>query len=92
ELPRVTVIGTGGTIASKVEYKTGAVYPSLSAEDLYESIPELNEVAIVTTRTLLNIFSEDMSPEHWSMIAKAIAEEVMKNDVSGIVVAHGTDT
>lgn len=92
ELPKVTVIGTGGTIASKVEYKTGAVYPSLSAEDLYESIPELNEVAIVTTRTLLNIFSEDMSPEHWSMIAKAIAEEVMKNDVSGIVVAHGTDT
>ncbi|MEM0217233.1 MAG: Glu-tRNA(Gln) amidotransferase subunit GatD [Candidatus Nezhaarchaeales archaeon] len=92
ELPRVTVIGTGGTIASKVEYKTGAVYPSLSAEDLYESIPELSEIAIVTTRTLLNIFSEDMKPEHWSMIAKAVAEEVMKNDVNGVVVAHGTDT
>jgi len=91
-LPKVTVIGTGGTIASKVEYKTGAVYPSLSAEDLYESIPELSEIAIVTTRTLLNIFSEDMRPEHWSMIAKAVAEEVMKNDVSGVVVAHGTDT
>lgn len=92
ELPKVTVVGTGGTIASKVEYRTGAVYPSLSAEDLYESIPELSEVAIVTTRTLFNIFSEDMRPEHWSMIAKAVAEEAIKDDVSGVVIAHGTDT
>jgi len=92
DLPKVTVLGTGGTIASKVEYKTGAVYPSLSAEDLYESIPELSEIATISTRTLFNIFSEDMRPEHWSVIAKAIAEEVIKNDVGGIVVAHGTDT
>jgi glutamyl-tRNA(Gln) amidotransferase subunit D len=91
-LPKVKVLGTGGTIASKVEYKTGAVYPSLSAEDLYESVPELSEIAIVSTRTLFNIFSEDMRPEHWSVIAKAIAEEVVKEDVSGVVVAHGTDT
>ena len=92
ELPKVKVLGTGGTIASKVEYKTGAVYPSLSAEDLYESIPELGEIAVISTRTLFNIFSEDMRPEHWSMIAKAIAEEVVEGDVSGVVVAHGTDT
>ena len=92
DLPKVTVLGTGGTIASKVEYKTGAVYPSLSAEDLYESIPELSEMATISTRTLFNIFSEDMRPEHWSVIAKAIAEEVAKDDVNGVVVAHGTDT
>jgi glutamyl-tRNA(Gln) amidotransferase subunit D len=91
-LPKVKVLGTGGTIASKVEYKTGAVYPSLSAEDLYESAPELSEIAVISTRTLFNIFSEDMRPEHWSMIAKAIAEEVVEEDVSGVVVAHGTDT
>ncbi len=91
-LPKVTVLGTGGTIASKVEYKTGAVYPSLSAEDLYEAIPELSELATVSMRTLFNIFSEDMRPEYWSVIAKATAEEIVKNDVSGVVVAHGTDT
>ncbi len=92
ELPKVTVLGTGGTIASKVEYKTGAVYPSLSAEDLYEAIPELSEIATISTRTLFNIFSEDMRPEYWSAIAKAVAEEVIKSDASGVVVAHGTDT
>ncbi|MEM4576882.1 MAG: Glu-tRNA(Gln) amidotransferase subunit GatD [Candidatus Nezhaarchaeales archaeon] len=91
-LPMVTVIGTGGTIACKVEYKTGAVYPSLSAEDLYEAIPELSEIAAISTRTILNIFSEDMRPEYWSMIARAVAEEVTKDHVKGIVVAHGTDT
>ena len=92
DLPKVVVLGTGGTIASKVEYKTGAVYPSLSAEDLYEAIPELSEIASISTRTLFNILSEDMRPEYWSVIAKAIAEEVVKGDVSGVVVAHGTDT
>ena len=92
DLPKVVVLGTGGTIASKVEYKTGAVYPSLSAEDLYEAIPELSEIASISTRTLFNIFSEDMRPEYWPVIARAIAEEAVKNDVSGVVVAHGTDT
>ncbi|RLF06345.1 MAG: Glu-tRNA(Gln) amidotransferase GatDE subunit D [Thermoprotei archaeon] len=92
DLPKVSVIGTGGTIASKVEYKTGAVYPSLSAEDLYESIPELSEIAIISTRTLFNIFSEDMKPEYWCAIAKAVAEEVIKDEIQGVVIAHGTDT
>jgi len=91
-LPKVSVLGTGGTIASKVEYKTGAVYPSLSAEDLYESIPELSEIAIISTRTLFNIFSEDMKPEYWCAIAKAVAEEIAKDEVQGVVIAHGTDT
>ncbi len=91
DLPKISVLGTGGTIASKVEYKTGAVYPSLSAEDLYESIPELRDIAIITTKTLFNIFSEDMRPEHWELIAKAIAEEI-KNGAQGVIVTHGTDT
>jgi len=91
DLPKISVLGTGGTIASKVEYKTGAVYPSLSAEDLYESIPELRDIAIITTKTLFNIFSEDMRPEYWELIAKAIAEEI-KNGAQGVIVAHGTDT
>jgi len=90
-LPRVTVLGTGGTIASKVEYKTGAVYPSLTTEDLYESIPELNEIAVINTKTIFNIFSEDMRPEYWTKIAEAVAKEV-ESGVDGVVIAHGTDT
>ncbi|MGP3666959.1 MAG: Glu-tRNA(Gln) amidotransferase subunit GatD [Candidatus Bathyarchaeota archaeon] len=91
-LPSVLIIGTGGTIASKVEYRTGAVYPSLTTEDLYRTVPELSSIAKIKTNVLLSIFSENMEPKHWCKIAKAIGKAIVENDVDGIVVAHGTDT
>ncbi|QOJ78272.1 Glu-tRNA(Gln) amidotransferase subunit GatD [Infirmifilum lucidum] len=88
----VYFIGTGGTIASRVDYVTGAVYPYFSAEELYSMIPELEDIAVVTSETLFNIFSEDMTPQHWSTIARKIGEVYKLKAPSGIVVAHGTDT
>ncbi len=90
-LPLIPIIGTGGTIASKVEYRTGAVFPSLSAEDLYRSVPELSKIARIRTTALFNIFSENITPYHWGEIAKAVAKTV-EEGADGIVVAHGTDT
>ncbi|MCX8176260.1 MAG: Glu-tRNA(Gln) amidotransferase subunit GatD [Candidatus Bathyarchaeota archaeon] len=92
DLPPVLIIGTGGTIASKVEYRTGAVYPSLTTEDLYRAVPELSSIAKIKTNVLLSIFSENMEPNHWFEIAKAVGKAIVENDVYGIVVAHGTDT
>ncbi|MEM2276579.1 MAG: asparaginase domain-containing protein, partial [Nitrososphaerota archaeon] len=40
-LPNVIIISTGGTIASRVEYRTGAVRPALNADDLLAIVPEL---------------------------------------------------
>jgi len=91
ELPRVTIVSTGGTIASKVDYRTGAVEPVLDAEDLYSVVPELAEVAEIDARILLNIFSENIGPHHWRIIAESIGEEVRRS-VDGVVIAHGTDT
>lgn len=92
DLPKVFILGTGGTIASKVEYRTGAVYPSLSTEDLYRAVPELSSLAKIETSVLFNIFSENITPKHWSEIAKTIAKILEEEKVNGIVVAHGTDT
>lgn len=92
KLPKVFFIGTGGTIASRIDYKTGAVYPFFTAEEIYSMIPELEEIAFIKAETLFNIFSEDMTPGHWSKIAKKIEEVFKKEDPRGIVVAHGTDT
>lgn len=92
DLPRVVFLGTGGTIASRVDYVTGAVYPHFTAEELYSMIPELEDIAIVQTETLFNIFSEDMTPGHWSKLAEKIADIYEKEAPAGIVVAHGTDT
>src|SRR5713226_1500971 len=44
-LPKVAVISTGGTIASRVDYRTGAVQPALTAADLASVVPELSAIA-----------------------------------------------
>ncbi len=90
-LPKVAIISTGGTIASRVDYRTGAVRPALTASDLYSVVPELSEVATIDAEILFNIFSEDISCQHWTELANAIARRIEKGE-NGVVVAHGTDT
>ena len=66
----VAILGCGGTISSKVEYKTGAVYPVTTPEELVAMFPQLSDISSFHVRKLFSIFSEDMSHEHWKMIAK----------------------
>jgi glutamyl-tRNA(Gln) amidotransferase subunit D len=90
-LPKVSILSTGGTIASKIDYRTGAVTASFSADDILEAIPELKEIADFSGRAIYNILSENMKADYWQALAKAIAEEIDKG-ADGIIVAHGTDT
>jgi len=90
-LPRVAIISTGGTIASRVDYRTGGVRPALSASDLYSVVPELSEIAIIDAEILFSLYSENITPKHWSEIAKAAAKHIEKG-AAGVVIAHGTDT
>jgi len=90
-LPKVTIISTGGTIASRVDYRTGAVRPALSASDLYSVVPELSDIATIEAEILFSIFSEDMTTRHWTELAKAVAKRIEKGE-DGVIVAHGTDT
>jgi len=87
----LSIISTGGTIASKVEYETGAVKPALTAEDLVEMIPELRDLGSIEVVDLYRLLSENMTPEHWSSIAETVGRKIMSG-VNGIIVAHGTDT
>lgn len=91
ELPKVVIMSTGGTIASRVDYRTGAVRSALSANDLYGVVPELSDIARVETRILFSLYSENITPTHWGEIAKAVAEHVLQG-ANGIIIAHGTDT
>lgn len=90
-LPKVLIIGTGGTIASRIDYRTGGVRPALTSEELYYLVPELSSIAEVDTRVLFSIYSENMSPQRWSELAKAVAEAV-KSGYDGVIITHGTDT
>jgi glutamyl-tRNA(Gln) amidotransferase subunit D len=91
ELPAVSILSTGGTIASKVDYRTGAVNPALTAQDLYDTVPELKNHANVRAKVLMSVFSEDIRPSDWTKIARAVASEI-KQGADGIIIAHGTDT
>lgn len=87
----ISILGCGGTISSKVEYVTGAVYPSLHPSELKEAFPDLNKIATIKTRSLFSLLSEDINTSHWKLIAKAVEEEI-KGGVKGVVLMHGTDT
>jgi glutamyl-tRNA(Gln) amidotransferase subunit D len=90
-LPRIAIVSTGGTIASRVDYRTGGVRAALSASELYSVVPELSEIAVVDTEILFSIFSENITSKHWIETAKTVAKHI-NNGVAGVVVAHGTDT
>ncbi len=89
--PNVTLLGTGGTIASRLDYRTGAVIPAFSPGELYGAVPELADICNLTTKKLYGVFSENMGPEQYIGTAKAIGEEIA-NGADGIVIGHGTDT
>jgi len=89
--PRVKLLGTGGTIASRLDYRTGAVIPAFSPGELYGSVPELADVCNLETEKLYGVFSENMGPAQWIGLAEAIGREIA-GGVDGIVVGHGTDT
>ncbi len=87
----ISILSTGGTVASKVDYKTGAVHPSFTADDLIRAVPELLDIANIKGRAVMNILSENMKPEYWKRIAEEIKKEI-EEGADGIVIAHGTDT
>lgn len=91
KLPKVAILSTGGTIASKIDYRTGAVTSQFTADDILAAIPELKEIADFKGRVISSILSENMDQESWEKLAKAVVEEI-KAGADGIIVTHGTDT
>ncbi len=88
---RISLLSTGGTISSKIEYKTGAVVSSLSARDLAAANPRLSQFAPIKVKSVFSMMSEDMQPSHWETLAKEVAAE-LSDGSQGVVITHGTDT
>ncbi|GAB3698822.1 Glu-tRNA(Gln) amidotransferase subunit GatD [Halorubrum pallidum] len=91
DLPTISLISTGGTIASTVDYRTGAVTAQFDAEDVLRAVPELAGRANYRGRVVANILSENMDPSIWRDLAAAVREEI-ESGADGVVVMHGTDT
>ncbi|HYY85501.1 MAG TPA: Glu-tRNA(Gln) amidotransferase subunit GatD, partial [Nitrososphaeraceae archaeon] len=71
---------------------TGGVMPALTAKELNDSIPELKEIANIDPEVVLSEYSENVRPEHWTLMAKRIEENVLSGKYDGIILSHGTDT
>jgi len=89
--PTIAVLGTGGTIASFIDYRTGGVHPATRPEELAAAAPELFGFCNIRAEVVFNMFSEDMQPEHWSKIAERAAWH-LNHGAKGVVIPHGTDT
>ncbi len=91
KLPKILLLSTGGTIASRIDYRTGAVTPALSAAELNASVPELATIANIDTEVIFSEYSENLLPEHWIKIAQKL-DSYSRSEYDGIIVTHGTDT
>ncbi|HOC41822.1 MAG TPA: Glu-tRNA(Gln) amidotransferase subunit GatD [Thermoanaerobaculales bacterium] len=91
QLPAVTLLGTGGTIASRLDYRTGAVIPAFTPGELYGAVPELADICNLTTRKLFGVFSENMGWPEYVTLAENIGREI-EGGADGVVIGHGTDT
>ena len=89
--PTISILATGGTIASRVDYITGGVHSAFTAEELVSAVPELDNIANIRVRQIFNKFSENMEPADWVKLAEETEKEI-RAGVSGIVITHGTDT
>jgi glutamyl-tRNA(Gln) amidotransferase subunit D len=91
DLPALSIVSTGGTIASRIDYRTGSVTSQFDAGDILVAIPELAKIANYRTVPLATILSENMKPAIWQNLARAVYNEI-KSGVSGVIITHGTDT
>lgn len=90
----IAIIATGGTIAGTGQKGKTAVYHAgeIDIDSIIETIPEINEVAVLKTFQLMNIDSNEMTKEHWIRLKKDIEEILLDVTIDGAVVTHGTDT
>ena len=92
--PKIYILATGGTIAgtgsSQVDsdYKAGAI----TVDQLLSAVPEILDIAEVKGEQVANIGSQDMNDDVWLKLGKRVNELLKQNDVTGIVITHGTDT
>lgn len=90
-LPKVKLLGTGGTVASRLDYTTGAVIPSFTPGELFSSVPELADISNLECEMVFEILSENMKHEYWQKLAKKV-EAAANSEIDGVMIGHGTDT
>ena len=90
-LPRIKILAVGGTILSKVDYRTGGVRSAVDPRELVDIIPEVVNIAEIDTEVIMSKYSEHLTHNDWRFISEKVYE-AYKGNYDGIVILHGTDT
>ncbi len=92
ELPNITILATGGTIAGSGKSAVDSAYQAgqLNVDTLIDAVPEMKNLAKIKGEQIVKIGSQDMSDEVWLKLAKTINKQCA--DTDGFVITHGTDT
>jgi glutamyl-tRNA(Gln) amidotransferase subunit D len=89
-LPTISILSCGGTISSKIDYRTGGVYADYTADDFVKMEPDLSNLANLKAKKVMSVMSEDMSYNEWKLMSEVIFEELKTSDA--VIVTQGTDT
>ena len=87
---KLSLVATGGTIGTRVDYKTGGVYMLLEPDQILARVPELANLAAFSLKSPFRKASEDMDYKDWQLLARQVAEE-LNSDSQGVLITHGTD-
>ena len=93
-LPKIVIVGTGGTIAGKSSAANDESYTAgkIKSSDLIDSVPGVDKLADLECIQYCNVPSQDISENILLGLSKKIIELAKRDDVDGIVITHGTDT
>ncbi len=89
-MKKILLIQTGGTIAMSAKGEGVELDPEAWSDLLVKQIPELEELAEITTHPLFFEDSSDLNAKHWIELANCIEKEY--EAYNGFVILHGTDT
>lgn len=89
---KVVVIFTGGTIAMRVDPVLHAAIPALNSDEIISSIANIKRLADLEVINFSNLPSPHITPNIMMEIAHVVKQNIIREDVTGVVVTHGTDT
>jgi L-asparaginase len=90
--PRIAIFFTGGTISMRVDEGFGGIVPALSATQIIDTISDIDDLADFEVIEFGQLPGPHMTPDIMFSLSKQIKSFVLREDIDGIIVTHGTDT